>query len=89
MRLLWWPALISLLVSSWFLARAIYVYRRNRIPLPASLLGGIALNGGLALLIVPQFLGLSYALRWITLGGSAILLIWSLRLSRRALAKWL
>lgn len=87
MRLLWGLALTSLLVSVAFLTRAVYVHRRSRLALPASLLAGIALNGGLALLIVPQFLELSSTVRWIALAGSGLLVVYSVRLSRRALSK--
>ena len=85
MRLLWLVPLLLLVASVALLARAIFMYQRSRLPLPASLLGGVALNGGLALLIVPQFLDLSSGLRWIALAISGLLLAHSLRLSRRAL----
>jgi hypothetical protein len=87
MRLLWWFTLVFWLVSVVFLTRAIFVHRRTRIPLPPSLVGGIALNGGLLLLIVPNLVAIPSALKWLALAGSLLLVVYSLRLSRRALAR--
>ena len=85
MQLLWGFALASLVVSSGFLARAIYIHRRTRLPLPSSLAGGIALNVGLAFLIVPQFMELPSLLRWLALAVSGLFIVYSIRMSRRAL----
>ena len=85
MRLLWLLPLLSLVGSFALLTRALYVHRKSRLPVPALLLGLVALNVGLAFLIVPQFLELPLGLRWSTMALSAPFLAYSFRLSRRAL----
>ena len=87
MRQLWWPALLLLLVSVAFLGRAVYVHRRSNLQLSDALLAGIALNCGLAFLIVPQFFDLPTAVRWITLAASLLAIAYSFRFSRRAISR--
>jgi hypothetical protein len=86
-RLLWGFTLVFWLVSVGFLARAISVHRRSRLPLPPTLVGGIALNGGLLLLIVPNLVAMPSALRWLALAVSLLLVVFSVRQSGRALAR--